>query len=52
MKRIRSVLRGREGMTLVELIVSAGLLCLVIAVFSASMTVCSEKIRAVGLRTR
>ena len=26
MKRIRSVLRGREGMTLVELIVSAGLL--------------------------
>ena len=26
MKRIRSVLRGREGMTLVELVVSAGLL--------------------------
>lgn len=25
MKRIRSVLRGREGMTLVELVVSAGL---------------------------
>ena len=37
MKRIRSVLRGREGMTLVELVVSAGLLCLVIAVFSASL---------------
>ena len=30
MKRIRSILRGREGMTLVELVVGAGLLCLVI----------------------
>ena len=42
MKRIRSVLRGREGMTLVELIVSAGLLCLVIAVFSASLRPAAE----------
>ena len=33
MKRIRSILRGREGMTLVELVVGAGLLCLVIGVF-------------------
>ena len=42
MKRIRSVLRGREGMTLVELVVSAGLLCLVIAVFSASLRPAAE----------
>ena len=37
MKRIRSILRGREGMTLVELVVGAGLLCLVIGIFSASL---------------
>ena len=42
MKRIRSVLCGREGMTLVELVVSAGLLCLVIAVFSASLRPAAE----------
>ncbi len=37
MKRIRSILRSRGGMTLVELVVGAGLLCLVIGVFSASL---------------
>ena len=42
MKRIRSILRGREGMTLVELVVGAGLLCLVIAVFSASLRPAAE----------
>ena len=42
MKRIRSILRGREGMTLVELVVGAGLLCLVIGVFSASLRPAAE----------
>nr|WP_202183342.1 hypothetical protein [Butyricicoccus sp. AF22-28AC] len=42
MKRIRSILRGREGMTLVELVAGAGLLCLVIGVFSASLRPAAE----------
>ena len=42
MKRIRSILRGREGMTLVELVVGAGLLCLVIGIFSASLRPAAE----------
>ncbi len=42
MKRIRSILRSRGGMTLVELIVGAGLLCLVIGVFSASLHPAAE----------
>ncbi len=42
MKRIRSILRSRGGMTLVELIVGAGLLCLVIGVFSASLRPAAE----------
>jgi type II secretory pathway pseudopilin PulG len=42
MKRIRSILRGQEGMTLVELVVGAGLLCLVIGIFSASLRPAAE----------
>lgn len=42
MKRIRSILRGREGITLVELVVGAGLLCLVIGIFSASLRPAAE----------
>ena len=42
MKRIRSILRSRGGMTLVELVVGAGLLCLVIGVFSASLRPAAE----------
>ena len=42
MKRLFSVLRGRKGMTLIEMVVGAGLLCVVIGIFSASLRPAAE----------
>ena len=42
MKRLFSVLRERRGMTLIEMVVGAGLLCVVIGIFSASLRPAAE----------
>ena len=45
MKRLFSVLREKRGMTLIEMVVGAGLLCVVIGIFSASMRPAAEVTR-------
>lgn len=45
MKRLFSVLRERRGMTLIEMVVGAGLLCVVIGIFSASLRPAAEVTR-------
>ncbi len=45
MKRLLSVLREKRGMTLIEMVVGAGLLCVVIGIFSASLRPAAEVTR-------
>lgn len=47
MKKLRSILTGKGGMTLVELLVSASLLCVVITMFAAALRPAAETTRRI-----